>query len=99
MLTGQEVVQVYIRDLVFSSLRPFLELEGFAKLVLEPGESRTVSIKPDRDALKFYDEKRKWRVAEKGELEVLVGSTLRDLKHKVTVSLRTTIIWNNERDR
>jgi len=57
-----------------------------------------VSIKPDRDALKVYDEKRQWWVAEEGEFEVLVESTLRDLDNKVTVSLGRTITWNNERD-
>jgi beta-glucosidase len=97
-LQGQEVVQVYVKDLVSSSLKPLLELKGFTKLNLEPGESQTAIVKLDRDALKFYDEKREWWTAEKGEFEILVGSTLRDLKNKAMVSLEKTITWKTERE-
>jgi len=95
---GQEVVQVYVKDLVSSSVKPALELKGFTKLSLKPGETQTAIVRLDRDALKFYDERREWWTAEKGEFEILVGSTLRDLGHKATISLKDTITWRTERD-
>lgn len=95
-LAGKEVVQVYIKDVVSSSVRPALELKGYTKLDLEPGQKRTASIKLDKHALKFFDEKRDWWVAEKGEFQVLVGSTLKSLKHKEVVSLGKTLIWKGE---
>jgi hypothetical protein len=48
-------------------------------------------------ALKFFDERRDWWVAEEGEFEVLVGPTLKDLKHKTLVTLEKTLIWKGDR--
>ena len=90
---GKEVVQVYVKDLVSSIVRPSLELKGFTKLSLEPGQKKTASIKLDRDALKFYDEKRERWIAEEGDFEILVGSTLKSLGERVTVKLEKTMCW------
>ena len=97
-LAGKEVVQVYINDLVSSSVRPTSELKGYAKLSLEPGQMGTASIKLDKHALKFFYDRRDWWVAEKGQFEILVGSTLKSLKHKAVVELKETMIWKTERD-
>lgn len=97
-LGGNEVCQVYVSDLVSSSVRPSLELKGFTKVYIEPGQSQRVSIKLDRHALKFFDERRDWWVAEEGEFEILVGSTLKDLKHKAVAKLEKTLTWKSERD-
>lgn len=97
-MAGKEVVQVYINDLVSSSVRPTSELKGYAKLSLEPGQMGTASIKLDKHALKFFYDRRDWWVAEKGQFEILVGSTLKSLKHKAVVELKETMIWKTERD-
>jgi beta-glucosidase len=97
-MAGKEVVQVYIKDLVSSSVRPAIELKGFTKLSLDPGQTKTATVKLDKHALKFFDEKRDWWVAEKGEFEVAVGPMLKDLKAKGTIRLEKTLIWKGDRD-
>lgn len=76
---GQEVVQLYVRDVECSLMRPEKELKAFAKVALEPGETRTLTFTLAPDALSFYDPaSRRW-VAEPGEFHVLVGSSSWDI--------------------
>jgi beta-glucosidase len=77
---GKEIVQVYVRDVLARLMRPEKELKAFAKVMLEPGESRTVAFELDEDALSFYDPGQKRWVAEPGDFEVLVGSSSRDIR-------------------
>jgi beta-glucosidase len=69
---GQEVVQLYVRDLVGSVTRPVKELKGFEKIALKKGESKTVSFEISSEDLKFYNIDMK-NVAEAGSFEVFVG--------------------------
>ena len=69
---GQEVVQLYIRDLVGSVTRPVKELKGFKKIFLNPGETKTVTFNLSQDNLKFYDRQMNF-VVEPGEFKVWVG--------------------------
>ncbi|MEA3441039.1 MAG: fibronectin type III-like domain-contianing protein [Chloroflexota bacterium] len=79
---GKEVVQLYIRDLVSSLIRPDKELKGFTKVNLEPGEINTVKFTLNTDDLVFYDDAGMcWRV-EPGEFEILIGSSSRDIRLK-----------------
>jgi beta-glucosidase len=73
---GTEVVQMYIRDRVSSVTRPVKELEGFAKVSLEPGEATTVSLDITPESLAFHDIDMKY-VVEPGEFEIMVGSSSR----------------------
>lgn len=71
-VAGDEVVQLYLRDMVGSVSRPVKQLKGFEKISLKPGESRTVSFEIDEEMLRF------WRAdmtygSEKGEFIVMVG--------------------------
>lgn len=60
--------------------RPIKELKGFTKVALAPGESKSVTVKLDSQALCYFDEhKRKW-VAEAGTFAVLVGASSKDIK-------------------
>ena len=72
-IEGEEVVQLYIHDKVATLTRPVKELKGFAKVLLEPGESRTVSFSITADDLAFIhtDLKKYW---EPGEFDVFVGT-------------------------
>ena len=74
---GDEVVQLYIRDLVSSVTRPVKELKGFKRVTLEPGETRTVTLDVTPDRLAFYDIDMSRRV-EPGEFLIMVGSSSRD---------------------
>jgi len=78
-VAGAEVVQVYVRDLEASVARPVRELKGFAKVALEPGESRQVTVDLDQRAFSFWSELLgKW-VVEAGEFSIEVGRHSRDL--------------------
>lgn len=70
---GEEVAQLYIRDPVASIVRPLMELKGFQKIKLEPGERRKLSFEIDRNLLAFHNRKLD-RVAEPGEFELMVGT-------------------------
>jgi beta-glucosidase len=74
---GTEVVQVYIRDLVSSVTRPVKELKGFQKVLLNPGEKRTVELEITPESLAFYNIDMKY-VVEPGEFEIMVGTSSRD---------------------
>jgi hypothetical protein len=67
-----ETVQMYIRDMVASVVRPLKELKGFEKISLEPGESKTVSFKITSDMLKIWDINMK-HVAEPGMFRLFIG--------------------------
>ncbi|MFE8154758.1 beta-glucosidase BglX [Brenneria goodwinii] len=69
---GETVVQLYLHDVVASISRPVKELRGFQKVMLQPGESRTVSFPIEPDALKFYNA-RMQQVVEPGQYEVFIG--------------------------
>jgi beta-glucosidase len=79
---GDEVVQLYLRDIEASVEREVKSLKGFARISLEPGENKTVTFKLDQSHLSFYDVKLRQWVAEPGEFEVLVGSSSRDIRLK-----------------
>lgn len=74
---GDEVVQLYIRDVVSSVTRPVKELKGFQRVSLEPGERRTVAFDVRPEHLAFYDINMAYRV-EPGEFRLMVGSSSRD---------------------
>lgn len=76
---GDEVVQLYIRDVVASISRPVKELKGFKKLSLAPQEKRSISFTVSSDQLAFYDENMKLTV-EPGTFEVMVGSSSEDIR-------------------
>jgi beta-glucosidase len=76
---GKEVIQVYVRDVQSRLMRPEKELKAFAKVALEPGETKTVAFTLDQEALSYYDPASKRWVAEAGEFQVLVGSSSQDI--------------------
>ncbi|UYZ63118.1 beta-glucosidase BglX [Hymenobacter weizhouensis] len=76
---GEEVAQLYIRDVVGSISRPVQELKGFQKVFLKKGESRTLTFRLTPDDLKFYNQDLQF-VAEPGEFQVMVGGNSRDVQ-------------------
>ncbi|HEY4184457.1 MAG TPA: glycoside hydrolase family 3 N-terminal domain-containing protein [Polyangia bacterium] len=71
---SDEVVQLYIHDLVSSVTRPVQELKGFRRIHLAPGESKKVDFPIGFDELSFYDQKMK-RVVEPGRFEIMLGGS------------------------
>lgn len=87
-MAGAEVVQLYITDPKCSVMRPAKELKAFDKVWLEPGETKTVSLSIDRDALSYFDaEKHEW-VAEPGDFIASVGSASDNIKSTLKFKLK-----------
>jgi beta-glucosidase len=72
MYDAEEIVQLYVRDLYASRIRPVKELKGFKRINLRAGESKTVSFEIKAKALSFYNEKME-RVTEPGIFHVWIG--------------------------
>ncbi|MFC4301836.1 glycoside hydrolase family 3 N-terminal domain-containing protein [Cohnella boryungensis] len=69
---GMEVVQLYVTDEVASVARPAIELKGFKKVSLQPGESREVSFPISREQLQMLNGRMEWTV-EAGEFQIKIG--------------------------
>ena len=76
---GEEVVQLYIRDLVGSVTRPVKELKGFQKISLKKGESQNVFFEIGVEDLKFYNDALEF-VAEPGDFKLFIGTNSSDVK-------------------
>ena len=76
--TGEETVQLYIRDLIGSVTRPVKQLKGFQKVALAPGESRTVTFTIDDEMLSFWRHDMTFGI-EDGDFKVMVGGSSSDL--------------------
>jgi beta-glucosidase len=74
---GAEIVQLYIRDLISSVTRPMKELKGFQRVLLQPGETRTVVFEITPELLAFWDVNMRLTV-EPGEFELMTGNSSRD---------------------
>lgn len=78
-MDADEVVQLYIRDLVASVSRPVKELKDFQRVSLKAGETKTVTFTINAEKLKFYNSNLKW-VCEPGDFQVMVGPNCRDVQ-------------------
>ena len=76
---GDEVVQLYVRDVLASVARPILELKGFQRVSLDPGAAREVSFTLGPEELRMLDRDRKW-VVEPGAFRVLIGASSKDIR-------------------
>jgi beta-glucosidase len=76
---GEEVVQLYIRDMVGSITRPLKELKAFQKIYLKAGESKQVLFTLTEENLKFYNSNLDF-VAEPGDFKVFVGNSSANVK-------------------
>jgi beta-glucosidase len=76
---GDEVVQLYVRDLLASVARPVIQLEGFQRVHLAPGEERELTFTLGRDQLRMLDEGMRW-IVEPGTFRVLIGASSKDIR-------------------
>lgn len=83
IITGKEVVQLYIGDEKCSVLRPVKELKGFQKIALNPGEEKMVTFTITTDDLKFYSEAGNSWMAEPGRFKAYIGASSTDIRSVV----------------
>lgn len=76
---GDEIVQLYINDVLSSVSTPVIELRGFEKVSLQPGEKKPVTFTLKPEDLKLLDRDMNW-VVEPGSFDVMVGSSSRDIR-------------------
>jgi beta-glucosidase len=90
---GDEVPQLYVRDLQARVKRPKLELRGFERISLKPGEQRTVTFTLPAEKLAFWDETTHAFVTEPGAFEVLVGSSSEDIRLRGQLDVTSAGRW------
>jgi beta-glucosidase len=84
---GEEVVQLYTRELKPSVTRPVRELRGFQRVAVPPGETKTLTFTVPAEKLAFYDEKQHRFVVEPGKYEIQVGSSSTDIRARAAVQV------------
>ena len=83
---GDEVVQLYIRDMVSSVVAYDSMLRGFERVSLEPGQTKKVSFTLTPESFQMLDKDMKWTV-EPGEFELRIGASSEDIRLKETITL------------
>ncbi|MGW6792885.1 beta-xylosidase/alpha-l-arabinosidase [Streptomyces chartreusis] len=87
---GADVIQLYLHDPVASVTRPDVRLIGYQRVELEPGESRRVTFHFHPDLSSFTDRSGR-RVVEPGELELRVGASSADVRHRARLQLTGSV--------
>ncbi len=90
-VAGKEIVQVYVHDSESGLKRPFKELKGFAKVNLQPGETKTVTIDLDFRAFAYYHPEYKQWITEDGEFDILIAASASDIRYTLPVTLKSTL--------
>ena len=84
---GEEVAQLYLRDMVSQPVRPVKELKGFEKVMLQPGETKTITFTIDKEKLAFYNDQLQ-RITQPGEFRLMIGSASDDIRLQDSFELR-----------
>lgn len=87
---GKEIVQLYVRDVESSVIRPAKELMGFEKVELQPGEEKTVTFTLGKRAFAYYHTGLKDWYVEDGDFEILAGGSSKDIVLKEVVSVKSS---------
>jgi len=85
-LKGTEIVQLYLKDYYASMTRPVMELAGFTRVELDPGQKKKICFEMDASQLAFIDVDRKWKI-EAGEIGVYIGSSSDDIRLKDSIRI------------
>jgi beta-glucosidase len=85
-VAGDEVAQLYLRDMVSSIVRPVIELKGFRRVRLEPGESRRVTFDVHSDLMSFTGPDYR-RIVEPGDVAIMVGASSADIRLTARVNM------------
>nr|WP_285889351.1 glycoside hydrolase family 3 C-terminal domain-containing protein [Neobacillus niacini] len=87
---GKEIIQLYVKDIKSSVIRPEKELKGFGKVSLQPGEDKTISFELDKRSFAYYNTDLKDWYVESGEFEILVGKSSREIELTEEIMVQST---------
>ncbi len=90
-VAGKEIVQLYVHDRSAGLVRPVKELKGFAKVELQPGETKTVSFALDFRSFAYYHPRYHRWITEDGEFDILLGASAADIRYTLTATLQSTL--------
>jgi beta-glucosidase len=90
-VAGKEIVQLYVHDQKSGLVRPEKELKGFAKVALQPGETKTVSIPLNFRAFAYFHPAYAQWITEDGDFDLLIAASAADIRQKLTVTLESTV--------
>lgn len=86
-IDGDEVVQLYVNDVVSSVITPLKLLQGFERISLKAGEEKTVEFKLNFNSFRLLNKDYEW-VVEDGDFEIMVGSASNDIRLKETITIK-----------
>lgn len=89
-VTGQEIVQLYVKNALCEESRPEKELKNFAKVSLEPGETKTITLELDQRSFAYYHTEIHDWFAPSGDYEILLAASSRDIRQKLSLHLEST---------
>lgn len=95
---GKEVVQLYVKNPKQTIMRPIKELKGFQKIQLEPGEEKEITFTLEKDAFSIYDTDEKAFVTVAGSYEILIGSSIQDIRLVSPLEVEGKRMERNEKD-
>ncbi|MGW8178710.1 MAG: fibronectin type III-like domain-contianing protein [bacterium] len=99
LMAGKDTVQIYASDVDSCAFRPIKELRGFAKVYLEPNETKTVTVPLDASAFAYYDpEVGEW-TTKSGKFEILVCRSAAETVLRETVTIETEKTQSRRLDR
>ncbi len=84
---GDEVPQLYIKELFASVTRPIIELKGFERIYLNPSETKEVEFTITPKQLSILDENLQWKV-EPGDFRIMIGASSKDIKLRGTINVK-----------
>ncbi len=86
-IKGDEVVQLYLKDLQSEEIQATKKLRDFKRVSLNPGESRTLEFQLDKEDFKFWSEKESDWYIEPGEFEIQMGSSSEDIRMRKIINV------------
>ena len=86
-VAGDEVVQLYVDDMVSSVITPFKELKGFERITLQPGETKTVEFALDFDSFRLLNKDYEW-VVENGDFDIMIGASSEDIRLSQVITIK-----------
>jgi len=87
-IAGEEVVQLYVKDLRTGGIRPAEELRGFQRVALKAGERKTVEMPLAAKAVAHWNMDQHAWVLEPGQVELLAGASSADIRARKTIAVR-----------